>query len=256
MQRLPLKSMVVVVLMSALPFAAGCGTKASNTTVAGRDTLPSAQEPSNGNMNPTTTYQEPRTAPPERSVATRHTTHTTTTEAGPRRLTIPAGTKANVAINTAMSSENTTVGEQWTGEMKDPIVVNGKVVVPAGATVSGRVTEAVPAKSGTRASLRLAASSVDVNGHVYALSGDSKPIVAGSPRARNIGAIAGGAAAGAVIGHAVGKSGKGTLIGGLLGGAVSGAAVAKSKGYQVVLKSGTPVDFTFGEGEVANSTGR
>jgi hypothetical protein len=252
MQRLPLKSMLFVVLMAALPLLAGCGTK-TDTTVAGRDTLPSAQEPSNGNLNPSVTYQQPRGGP-ERSVATRRTT--ISTQAGPRRLSIPAGTKANVSVNTAMSTENASVGDQWTGEMKDPIVVNGKVVVPAGATVSGRVTEAVPAKSGTRATLRLAASSVDVNGHVYAINGDSKPIVAGSPRARNIGAIAGGTAAGAVIGHAVGKSGKGTIIGGLLGGAAAGAAVAKSKGYQVDLKSGTAVDFTFGEGEVASSSGR
>jgi len=245
MQRLPLKSLLFVVLMAA-PLLAGCGRK-TDTTVAGRDTLPNAQEPSSGTLNPSVTYQE-------RSVATRRTT--TTTQAGPRRISIPAGTKANVTVNTTMSTENTSVGEQWTGQMKDPIVVNGKVVVPVGATVSGRVTEAVPAKSGTRATLRLAASSVDVNGHVYAISGDSKPIVAGSPRARNIGAIAGSAAAGAIIGHAVGRSGTGTIVGGILGGAAAGAAVAKSKGYQVDLKSGTAVDFTFGEGEVASSTGR
>ena len=37
---------------------------------------------------------------------------------------------------------------------------------------------------------------------------------------------------------------KGALIGGLLGGGAATGAVAKSKGYQVVLKPGTELTFT------------
>ena len=66
-------------------------------------------------------------------------------------------------------------------------------------------------------------------------------------RARNLGAIAGGAAAGALIGKAVGGGGEGALIGGLIGGAAAVGAVAKSKSYQVRLKPGTPLEFTTSE---------
>jgi len=73
-----------------------------------------------------------------------------------------------------------------------------------------------------------------------------------SPRARNLGAVAGGAAAGALIGKAAG-GGKGALIGGLIGGAAAGAGVAASKGYQVVIKEGTPLTFTVDEDKFVKS---
>jgi hypothetical protein len=69
-------------------------------------------------------------------------------------------------------------------------------------------------------------------------------VVAGSPRARNVGAIAGGTAAGALIGRAVGGSTRSTVIGGLVGGTAAGAAVAASKGYQAKIDAGEPVSFT------------
>jgi hypothetical protein len=116
-------------------------------------------------------------------------------------------------------------------------------VFPAGSTVTGTVTEAVPAEKGSLARLGVEVNAITVNGTRHAVDAGTEAIVAGSPRARNLGAIAGGAAAGALIGKAVGGSGKGALIGGLLGGAAAGAGVAKSKGYQVVLKEGTVVTF-------------
>jgi len=77
--------------------------------------------------------------------------------------------------------------------------------------------------------------------------------VAGSTRARNVGAVAGGAAAGALIGKAVGGSGKGALIGGLIGGASAAGAAAASKGYQVVLKEGTVITFSVKENVMVRS---
>jgi hypothetical protein len=92
--------------------------------------------------------------------------------------------------------------------------------------------------------LQLALSRLTIGDRSYRVRGASEPVIAGSPRARNLGAIAGGAAAGALIGRTVSGSGKGTLVGGLLGGAVASGVVAKSKGWQVVLKAGTPLTFT------------
>ena len=76
------------------------------------------------------------------------------------------------------------------------------------------------------------------------LTAETDPVIAGSPRARNLGAIAGGAAAGALIGKAVGGDGKDAAAGAIIGGAAATAGVAASKGYQVVLKNGTELVFT------------
>jgi hypothetical protein len=109
--------------------------------------------------------------------------------------------------------------------------------------VTGVVRGVEAAQKGSRAFLVLAVQSVDVNGHSFDVSASTDSIVAGSTRARNLGAIAGSAAAGALIGKAVGGGGKGALIGGLIGGAAATGVVAKSKGYQVVVKEGTVLDF-------------
>ena len=71
-------------------------------------------------------------------------------------------------------------------------------------------------------------------------------VVAGSTRARNLGVIAGGAAAGAVVGNNVGEKSH-TVLGAVIGGATAAGIVAKTKGYQVELKDGTVVSFTVSE---------
>jgi hypothetical protein len=95
--------------------------------------------------------------------------------------------------------------------------------------------------------LDLGLSSITVDGRRYAVHGGTAAVIAGSPRARNLGAIAGGAAAGAIIGKAVSGSKQGTLIGGIVGGATAGKVVADSRGYQVVLKPGMTLTFTTSE---------
>jgi hypothetical protein len=51
--------------------------------------------------------------------------------------------------------------------------------------------------------------------------------------------------AGDVIGHQVAGSSTGTVVGGLIGAATG--VVSHAKGYQVVLKQGTPLTFTTSE---------
>lgn len=159
-------------------------------------------------------------------------------------LTVAAGTNVPVTINTRISSEEAGVGDSWSGVVASDVYSHGNLVIPAGTTVHGTVAAATPAKRGDRAMLQLHLSRIQIADRSYGVSGSSEPVIAGSTRARNLGAIAGGTAAGAIIGHTVGGSGKGTLIGGLLGGAVATGAVAKSKGWQVVLKEGTQLTFT------------
>ena len=156
---------------------------------------------------------------------------------------MPAGTAFHVTFSTAITSETANAGDPWSGTLKDAIPVEGGSF-PAGTIVRGVVSAARPAARGDRAMLMLSMTSIEVNGKSYEVSGGADSVVAGSTRTRNVGAVAGGAAAGALIGRAVGGSGKGALIGGLLGGAAATGAVAKSKGYQVEMKEGADMTFT------------
>jgi hypothetical protein len=158
------------------------------------------------------------------------------------QVTVPSGTSLEVTLGTSLSSESASVGDAWTGS-----VLNGRDGIPAGSVVSGTVSAVKAAKKGERAMLDLALSSITIGDHRYPVHGSTEAIIAGSTRARNLGAIAGSAAAGALIGRAVGGSGKGAVIGGVVGGAAATGVVAGSKGYQVLLKSGTPLTFTTSE---------
>jgi hypothetical protein len=158
--------------------------------------------------------------------------------------TLPPGTSLDVTLGTPLTSETARVGDRWTGTIRNATVVQGREIVPAGSSVSGTVAAVTPAHKGDRALLDLRLDSVTIDGRDHRVHGGMAAIVAGSTRARNLGAIGAATVAGAVVGHQVGNSDKGTLIGGLLGAGAATGVVSQTKGWQVVLKSGTPLTFT------------
>jgi len=157
---------------------------------------------------------------------------------------VPSGTSMSIRLTSTISSETAKAGDAWTGVVAAPVVVGDKVVIPVGSGVDGVVEGVQAAKRGSRAMLDLAVENVSADGRVHDVAATGEPVVAGSPRARNLGAIAGGAAAGALIGKAVGGDGEDAAVGGVIGGAAATGVVAASKGYQVVLKSGTLMTFS------------
>jgi hypothetical protein len=159
-------------------------------------------------------------------------------------LTLPSGTSIDVTLATALTSETASVGNTWVGSIRNASVLDGRNVLSAGSSVAGTVTAVKPARKGDRAMLDLGLTSVTIDGRSYSVQGTTEAIIAGSTRARNLGAIAGGAAAGAVVGKAVSGSNKGTIIGGLIGAGAATGVVSQTKGWQVVLKEGTQLTFT------------
>jgi hypothetical protein len=153
-------------------------------------------------------------------------------------LTLASGTSIDVTLGTALSSETAVAGSSWSGT-----VLNGREGIPAGSSVAGTITSVKAAQKGGRAMLDLGLTSFTVDGHRYAVHATTEAIIAGSTRARNLGAIAGSAAGGALIGRAVSGSNRGTLIGAVVGAGVATGVVAASDGYQVVLKPGTALTF-------------
>lgn len=156
---------------------------------------------------------------------------------------VTAGTTINVTLGSLISSENAAVGDVWHGTLAENVETLNGGMLAAGSDVRGVVTGVTPARRGSRAMLDLGVRGINSNGRNHPVIANGESVIAGSTRARNLGAIAGGVAAGALIGKVVGD-GKNATVGGLIGGAAATGVVAKSKGYQVVLKPGTTMNFT------------
>lgn len=159
------------------------------------------------------------------------------------RAMLPAGTSFNVELNSKISSDDSHAGDVWTGTVTQSVYSNDRIVIPAGSPVTGVVTSAAQGTHNTRAQLGLAVREVTANGETYRLNADTQPIVAGTSRAKKIGAVALGAAGGALLGHTVAKDHHGTLIGGLVGGA-AGYGLTRNALRTLQLKPGTELTFT------------
>ena len=152
----------------------------------------------------------------------------------PRQVTrsAPSGTRFSVRMNEQLSTRSASVGESFTATLTQPILSgDGDVVIPAGATVRGRVTESTRAgRAGEKANLRIAFTSISYEGRSYPIDASivgTVPVrtVTADSRKEQAGKVAGGAAAGAVLGQIIGKNTKSTIAGAAIG-AAAGTAVA------------------------------
>ena len=56
-------------------------------------------------------------------------------------LAVPEGTPLKINLQTTISTFSSKVGDPFRGKLVNPVVIDGKTVIPAGATVEGRVTK-------------------------------------------------------------------------------------------------------------------
>jgi hypothetical protein len=119
---------------------------------------------------------------------------------------VPAGTPIDVRLDSKISTENQSSGDTWSGTVYRSVMSGGQVAIPAGSPVTGVVMSSVQGTHETRPQIALALRTAVVDGRTLRVNGETEPIVAGSNRAKKVGAIVGGAAVGALLGHAVGRS--------------------------------------------------
>ncbi len=156
---------------------------------------------------------------------------------------VPAGTQMSVEIVSSVTTKTAKVGDRVDGRLATDLIVDGKTLVMAGSPVHGAVTEVVSGsqKIGGIPTLGMTFDRLTLTGaDTVAISGRIVQL-GKSDTGRDTAKIAGGALAGAVIGHQI-DSDKGKIIGGILGGA-AGAVAAKKTGTEVELPSGTVVGF-------------
>jgi hypothetical protein len=141
------------------------------------------------------------------------------------QLTISQGTKMHVTLSTPVGSEKSLVGDVLAARTTSVIEVGGRVAIPTGSIIRGRVTEVIPVTQGMNHSEK-GGSVVLVFDKVTTPGGETERLAASltglaSPTGKTAGII-GGSAAGGI----------GTVI------------VAGSKGKELNLPAGSDLILT------------
>ena len=148
-----------------------------------------------------------------------------------------------VRLNDAIGSKTAQAGQTFTASVMDPIVVDGRTLIPAGATVSGEVTDA---KSAGRfkgaAELAITIRSVRVGGVAHTLAASTVSQTSTGKGKRSAALIGGGGGAGALIGGLAG-GGKGALIGALAGAGAGTAGAGLTGNREITLPAESAVSF-------------
>jgi hypothetical protein len=134
-------------------------------------------------------------------------------------------------------------GEIFHASLDAPIVVENQVIVPKGADVYVRLTNASSAGhlSG-KSELHLELIKLEYQGRSYPVVSSTYSLVGDSRGKNTAEKIGGGAALGAIIGALAG-GGKGAAIGAGVGGGAGGVYQGATRGKKVKVPSETKLDF-------------
>jgi hypothetical protein len=171
----------------------------------------------------------------------------------PAYYTVSANQIIRVRMEDTISSGNARIGDRFKTTVVDPVYAGGIEVIPAGSTITGRVTAVKRAerksKGGTMGvdfisvqlpngtSRAISGSLTDVTGQNNEYDNEGQ-VKGRSATKRNVVFIGGGAATGALIG-AIAGGGKGAGIGAIVGGGLGVAGSYFSKGKEAEVKPGT-----------------
>ena len=167
--------------------------------------------------------------------------------APPAPLMLAAGTRVPATANDTISTRSAKAGDPFTATVSQDVKdATGRVVIPAGATVSGTITAADPAPNpNSTGRIDLSVTNVAVHGRSYAVDASvvaMDTIMKGRGVTKADAAkVAGGAVAGAIVGKLLGKNTKGAVIGGAAGAAAGAAAARASRDIDVVIPKGAAI---------------
>lgn len=162
----------------------------------------------------------------------------------PALLTIPSGTVLIMRLNEPLSSDRNQVGDQFSGVLEQPIVVNSWVVARRGQVVMGQV------KSVQKAGRVKGVSQLGVElTNMTLVNGEQAPILTelwkgagGTSHGADAATIGGSTALGAIIGSAA-DWGRGAAIGAGAGAAAGIGAVLLTRGRPTILEPESQLSF-------------
>jgi hypothetical protein len=158
-------------------------------------------------------------------------------------VVIPTGTAISIRTSGALGSERSQTGDSFAATLMEPIEIGGKVVVPKGADVEGKVVDAKKkGKIKGEARLELTLTSLSIKGQRYPIQTTLTNQTSTGKGKRTAVTTAGGAGLGAIIGGIAG-GGKGAGIGALVGGGAGLAGGAFTGNKQIELPAETALVF-------------
>ena len=231
-------------LPAALLCAAGCHSSSTEPAATSSTATPSNAPPPSATANSSAAPVATQPAPAMGTVAPGAAQQPSAPQV--QMVEIPRGTTLHVRTVQTLGSKLSEEGQRFDASLDDPVVVHGQTVVPAGANLTGTVTQAHPSgrfKGG--ATLGLELNRIRVSGQSYPIQTALFEEARKGKGKRTAGFIGGGAAGGALIGGLAG-GGKGALIGGLIGGG-AGTAGAATGNRDITLPSESRLSFRLTE---------
>jgi hypothetical protein len=149
-------------------------------------------------------------------------------------LTVPAGTELAVRVNERIDVKHAVPGEHFSGEIVEPVMRDGNLLIPRGTPVRGRIDAAH--RRGHfkgRSILELRLVSMTLNGNEYALDTHDSVRTKKGKGKRSAGFIGGMTGAGMLIGG-LASGGVGLAIGGASG-AGAGTLLAGATGNRDIV---------------------
>jgi tRNA A-37 threonylcarbamoyl transferase component Bud32 len=159
-------------------------------------------------------------------------------------VTAPEGTMVRVRLETPLSSETAEAGQEFAAKTSAALVIDGVEALPAGSHVEGHVSHAAGAgKVSGRGELTLEVDRITPPGGAETAV-EAEPLArkARSTVKKDAAKVAGAAGVGAILGGVIG-GGKGAAIGGAVGGSAGTGVVLATRGEEVSLPEGFPLEF-------------
>jgi hypothetical protein len=256
-----------VMALAVVAVLAGCGGQNQNQQAAAEQASAAGSEPV-AQQNLPATQTEPEALPeeeapapvrtpapkPRQQAAARPQPQQQVAQAAPPEppkptmASVPAGSVLTLSTDNTLDSKTAQVDDTFTATVVDDVRVGERILIPAGSTVRGRVTEAVAAKRGAgNAKLSIAFDTLELeSGYRTQIIGTFQQVTE-SKKKRNAAVIGGSAAGGALLGRILGKDTKGAVIGSIIGGGIGTAVVMGKEGEQVTIPAGTPFEIHLDE---------
>jgi hypothetical protein len=215
-----------------------------------------AQMPAGPAQNPVEQVPAPQTSPAP--VAAVPAVSDSVAKAAPKTYVVPSGTRLPLILHNAVTTRNAKPGDPVYFETLFPIVIDSRILVPAGSYVQGEIQEARrPGKVKGTGEIRLRLNTMILpNG--YVVDFNAIPTNAGTggneatdkegkihgdtDKAGDVGTVLKTTGIGAGVGGIATQSGAGAGIGAGAGAAVGLAAVLLTRGPELELPRGTTVD--------------